>query len=114
MKHFKMMKPSEYDHIKKLLALKLKSTQVSEITGRSSATVCYVKKSTDFADYHDICNKYNNKVTSVKKEVSLDNPDKRDYVVSNLDRIATALERLATAWEARPEKHTWFSVPKVS
>lgn len=122
---YKQLTEENYKEIKYLLALKIKASVVAKITKRSQGTISTVKRSTSFANYHALIKEY---IVKRKLQKQLDKADAvartfgyeandapvpsetQDYmvsgrsIVSELYRIAEAMERLATAWETKPKR----------
>ena len=96
------MKKPEYDRIKKLLDMGFNGVDTEKISGRSSATISFIKRSNSFDNYHELSTP--KKVE--KKEAPVENtdaPSETDLpnVIALLERIATAQEKMAEYWKPR-------------
>lgn len=102
---------AEYDTIKQLTGMSLRIGQVAEIVKRSKSTVSFIKRSDSYDGYMDIIHAY---IAKSKEKIvpGLEQEQKAEdeymasgkSVVSELTRIADAMERLATAWENKPKR----------
>lgn len=97
-----MITEKDFENIKKLYEMGLKTKQVVEITGRSSSTVTFIKRSETLKDYHNLIQKYTmkNKTTPVKDVVEEPKIESKIQYTTNENRLAEALERIATTLEA--------------
>lgn len=121
---YKQLQEPEYHKIKALCNAGLNDTQIVKIMERSKATISTVRRSTDFADYKRIVHTYSEQRMSYRQreegkkiEEKIDTENASHPVVTkthagteatSLLRIANALERLADAWEAQPNKSGFF------
>lgn len=112
------IKADEFKSIKALASAGVSVATASRATGRSYNTVDRIFKSTDFENYTHLTQVKNGKaVEPVVEEKHPDAPvpSMNDLMVSlhkrNVDaqeRQASALERLADAWENSPKKRSLF------
>jgi hypothetical protein len=83
----------------------LSAKQIMSVTGRSSGTMSRVLSSNTWEDYRELIMQSNKKHYGPKNDAVTKAPQRthlsEDSV--NLERIASALERLALAWEAHPQ-----------
>ena len=111
-KKYKKMKRKEVDKIKKLHEAGLSQKQISDYTGRSTATVSSLSKADwDYDQYkRDLKESYREK--ELEKVIvpadsvptlSTDNSES-ETVMSVLQSINKNLERLADAWEKKPKR----------
>lgn len=100
----------DFNNIKQLQDLKLKTKQIAHITGFSGATINRVKHTLTFADYKTFVKMLNphNKPNQIVQTLAVDQPVETTLQIDHLERIADALERLATAWESKPNKKGWL------
>lgn len=114
---YKSLTQEEFEKVKLLDGMGLTQVNIAKITGRSSATVSYICGADTFEDY-----KRNIRATYMKsakyqttvhaKQSVVPITDEVSMVVEEelltdreyLKRIASALERMADAWEASPKK----------
>ena len=95
-KSWKQIKKADYDQVKELIRLKIKVGRIVMLTGRTYSTIRRIGKSQSWSTYHT---PFVPKETPPKTNgVSLHNPDKQDYTLAFLERIATALEKMETHW----------------
>lgn len=111
-KTFSQMTEAEFKSLKSLTNAGVKINVVSRATGRATGrandTVKRVSRATDFEHYRILTKeqtaKYMNPATTHAPEPS----EEEVPQVSELTRIADALERLAEAWESTPNKRRLF------
>ena len=105
MKKYKQLSPAEFTQIKQLIGLKIKGKQITEITKRSSSTVSYIKRSSDFDNYKRKIREYlaRNRKETPDKSVSRQEVS-TDTTISLLKRIAIALEKMEDHWKPAGEK----------
>ena len=110
------LKSNDFKAIKQLLGLGLSSGQIKNITGFSPATISRVKAQDTWADYQSFLKGYAAKLKPqivtedtfawqprVLAATEIDLPtDKK------VDRVASALERIADALEKASEKKGWL------
>jgi hypothetical protein len=132
----KRLSQEDYDQIKLLLAAGLKPSLVAEVSLRSHGTVNRIQQSRDFDEYKTELSKINaiyharannRKSSPAELEVLKKIEDPNDVINEGLDKLygvpemsleerkvialerqATALERLADAWEAHPKRTGLF------
>ena len=100
----KHLTQEEYNMIKELQTIGVEPGRISKVTNRSYPTISRIRRSNDYEEY---------KTFTVPKavvveplsEVATDEPQRTHFSEDsvNLERIASALERLALAWEAHPQ-----------
>ena len=121
---WKHLHQQEYDTIKLLLSTGLSTRTVAEIKGRSYNTIHNIKKSESLEDYRktvtaQTARNYARRTAAAKAESVPAKAEQTEEVAVkgrtyfsedsvNLERIASALERLAEAWERQPEKKSIF------
>ena len=113
MKKYKHLSQEEYDRIKKMTDAGLTPSQIKAITGRSSVTAGYIKRSTDMDSYYEISRSYarsKNETTPGKRVVSKREERGKRYetvdssTIALLTRIAIALEKMEQHWQPTDEK----------
>lgn len=117
---WKKLTQEEYDHIKLLAASGVKMATIAEIQKRAYGTISRVVNSKSLTGYHEEIRGYAQAKKAARtpkqdsvREIELppflreDEPQVTTQSFTmrqNVERIATALERLADAWERQPEK----------
>ena len=99
------MNEKEYEKIKTLLDAGLKQSQVSELTGRSTATVFYIKKSSDMKDYQRILAERS--IVKKEKNVHVESVELVDVmrrIDNKLNMQVSLLEKLVE----QTSKKKWF------
>lgn len=118
----KRITQEDYDQMKLLLAAGLKPSLVGEVCQRSHGSVNRVMRSASYEDYRESLTKMNKvyhakadaKSTAPVEQEATSEPEQdlmttKAYTADEtLERIASALERLAEAWEAQPRKNNFF------
>lgn len=99
MKAWKMVREPEYNQIKQLCDMGIKFGKIMLLTGRTWPTVEGIKKSKSWKTYHKAY--VPKKEPSKPNGISLNNPDKQDYTLAFLERIATALELMEGHWRTK-------------
>lgn len=126
-KHWKKLNEKSFLLVKTLRNAGVKTKDIISISGISSGTVSKITRSETLADYVTMNRTYlSNRQPKPEEEIvvaeeeSIENLfNKLNEVPSdgnthfsedsrNIARIATALERLADAWEAQPSKKKFF------
>ncbi len=116
-KQHKHLTEKDFDNIKTLLSTNLTTLQVSQLSQRSRTTVYAIRQADDFDAYKDIVRSYTRNKTKKEpaEETVVEAPKEQEAQrtnfnpdSANLARIATALERLADAWESTPNKRRLF------
>lgn len=107
------MTEESFKTIKELLALKLTVSQIVGITGKSTSTVGYIKKSATLGDYFALIHTYlakyearknaakGKELTPEQKEEALPPESVNGSVVGSLRRIADALEKMEVHWRTK-------------
>ena len=102
-KHFKHMTPEEFGRIKTISKMGFGAKRLAVLTGRSLATVGLIRRSKDFTEYTATIQAYaqNSGKKQVKEEKDPTtqefNPSLETRTVNALERIASALEKMADA-----------------
>ena len=99
-KRGKNLSPQEFKNIKTLLDQGIKKKHVAFALGRSYGTVNVIGRFKTFKEYQTF-----NQTRFKKPDFSkMSEPEPHDPQPDPLVRMADALERLATAWEAKPRR----------
>lgn len=112
-KSYKKLNEAEFKSLKLLTDAGIKRSVVCRATGRSNDTIRRIESAKNFTDYRAITQAQLDKYTSPVPEPGEVLPLENVVVASTpqpseLTRIADALERLANAWEAAPNKRRLF------
>lgn len=114
-KSFKHITDQDFKSIKALLESGVSVSVVAKATGRAYTTVRAIYKTSTVEEYKMYVSEYHNKKREVvdttpkhlPEELEVAEEPQRTRFSSdsvNLDRIATALERMADAWENKPKR----------
>lgn len=112
----KRMNERDWNLVRTLRENGMKSKQVADITKRSSGTQAAIMESKDFADYQRLVAERAKRWAKPKPirglDIETDEPELPQPAQvwqfgdesNHLERIAVALERMADAWERKPDE----------
>lgn len=98
-RHFTRIDLKEYDRLKRLIN-DLKVVGTSKVTGRSTSTLGYIKRSVTFAEYQEFCRKQNEKkpktviTAEVKAEPIVNGFHKKDSLDLAIEKLDATFEEL--------------------
>lgn len=103
---YKQLAEKEYRVISTLQDAGLSGTKISEVTGRSIATISYIKRSTSFDDYHALTRRANEKSNANKlaraaaiKEEPATTPVPTKQPVTDDKSVQVLLEKISDIYE---------------
>ncbi len=102
----------EFDKVKEILKVGVSQGKTAKIVGRSATVVAQVAKSKDFEEYKKLNAIRNEQMKQSRLEKQTTTAPVSDFkvvdndtkLINTLVRVATALERLADAWETPLER----------